>query len=76
MCWAAPTTELFIGGGEGAAPHLGFPPQGWRQPQMPSGGSQKGERGEAHLGWALGPICPRVCPPPLFPAPWALWGAH
>ena len=29
---AAPKPPLFIGGGEGAAPPLGFPPQGWRQP--------------------------------------------
>ena len=32
MYWAAPTPHVFIGGGEGAAPPLGFPPQGWRQP--------------------------------------------
>ena len=43
---------------------------------MPSGGGQKGERGEAHLGWALGPICPRVCPLPHFPAPWAPCGGR
>ena len=24
--------QVFIGEGEGAAPPLGFPPQGWRQP--------------------------------------------
>src|SRR3954471_3791400 len=26
--------------------------------------------------WALGPICPRVCPLLLSLAPWALGGAH
>ena len=76
MCWAAPTPQVFIGGGEGAAPPLGFPPQGWRQPQMPSGWRPEGERGEARLGWALGPICPRVCPLPLSPAPWAPCGGR
>ena len=34
----------------------------------------KGEERGAHLGWALGPICPRVCPLPLLEAPWALVG--
>ena len=74
MSWAAPTTQLFIGGGEGAAPPLGFPPQGRRQPQMPPGWRPEGEKGEAHPGWALRPICPRVCPPSLLEAPWALVG--
>ena len=67
MSLAAPKPPLFIGGGEGAAPPLGFPPQGWRQPQIPSRWLPEGERGEARLGWALGPICPRVCPLPHFP---------
>ena len=74
VCWAAPIPQVYIRGGEGAAPPLGFPPQGWRQPQMPSGRRTEGERGEARLGWALGPICPRVCPLPLLEAPWALVG--
>ena len=26
MCWAAPRPQLYIGGGDGAAPPLGFPP--------------------------------------------------
>ena len=38
MCWAAPRPQLYIGGGEGAAPPLGFPPQEVRQPRT-------------HLGW-------------------------
>ena len=67
MSLAAPKPPLFIGGGEGAAPPLGFPPQGWRQPPDPSGWRPEGERGEPRLGWALGPICPRVCPLPHFP---------
>ena len=73
-CYGQPYASLFIGEGEGAAPPLGSLPRGGGSPQMPSGGGQKGERGEAHLGCALGPICPRVCPLPHFPVPWALWG--
>ena len=42
-------------------------------PRSHLGGGQGGERG-AHLGWALGPICLRVCPLPLLEAPWALVG--
>ena len=71
-------TSNIYRGGRGLRPHLGFPPQGVR-PALDGawGGGQEGERGEARLGWALGPICPRVCPLPHFPAPWALWGgAH
>ena len=76
MCWAAPRPQVFIRGGEGAAPPLGFPPQGWRQPQMPSGWRPEGEKGEAHPGWALRPICPRVCPLPTLPTPWAPCGGR
>ena len=76
ISWATPRPQVFTGGGEGAAPPLGFPPQGWRQPLDGIWCGQKGERGEAHLGWALGPICPRVCPLPLSPAPWAPCGGR
>ena len=44
-------------------------PTSWLGGQVTQGGE-----GEAHLGWALGPICPRVCPLPLLEAPWALVG--
>ena len=49
-------------------------PRDGGSPQIPSGWRPEGERGEARLGWALGPICPRVCPLPLSPAPWAPCG--
>ena len=74
VCWAAPRPHVFIGGGEGAAPPLGFPPQGWRQPPDAIWWRPEGGRGEAHLGWALGPICPRVCPPPTLPCALGLVG--
>ena len=32
VCWAAPLPPLYIGGEGGLRPHLGFPPQGVRQP--------------------------------------------
>ena len=35
MCWAAPIPQVYIGEEEGLRPHLGFPPQGWRQPPDP-----------------------------------------
>ena len=35
MCWAAPIPQVYIGEEEGLRPHLGFPPQGWRQPPKP-----------------------------------------
>ena len=57
MCWAAPIPQVYIGEEEGLRPHLGFPPQGWRQPPDPIWVAAKGERRGAHLGWALGPIC-------------------
>ena len=66
MCLQPPIPQLYIGEREGAAPPLGFPPQGVRQPQIPSRVAAKGGEGEAHLGWALGPICPRVCPLPSW----------
>ena len=53
---------------------LAAAPRGGGSPQIPSGWRPQGEEGEAHLGWALGPICPRVCPLPLLEAPWALVG--
>ena len=49
MCWAAPRPQLFIREGEGAAPHLGFPPQGWRQPPDPIWVGARG--GEGRRGW-------------------------
>ena len=57
MCWAAPIPQVYIGEEEGLRPHLGFPPQGWRQPLDPIWVPAKGEKWGAHLGWALGPIC-------------------
>ena len=40
--------QVFIGEGEGAAPPLGFPPQGWRQPPDPIWvAARGGERGGA-----------------------------
>ena len=66
MCWAAPLPPLYIGGEGGAAPHLGFPPQGWRQPPDAIWvAARRGERGgapgvglRAHLllGFAPSPL--------------------
>ena len=73
MSWAAQTSSIYRGRG-GAAPPPRVPSLGVAAaPRSHLGGGQGGERG-AHLGWALGPICPRVCPLPLFLAPWALVG--
>ena len=76
-CVWQPQTSNIYRGGRGLRPHLGFPPQGVR-PALDGawGGGQEGERGEACLGWALGPICPRVCPLPLSLAPWVPCGGR
>ena len=44
MCGAAPIPQVYIGEEEGLRPHLGFPPQGWRQPPDPIWVAAKGER--------------------------------
>ena len=56
MCWQPQRPQLYIGEREGAAPPLGFPPQGVRQPQNPSRVAAKGGRGE-------------TCPPSKVEAP-------
>ena len=56
VCWAAPLPPLYIGEEGGLRPHLGFPPQGWRQPPNPSRVRPRGGEGGAPLGWALRPI--------------------
>ena len=68
VCYGQPLGLIYIGEGEGCAPFRVSHPQGVR-PALDGtwGGGQEGERGEARLGWALGPICPRVCPLPHFP---------
>ena len=74
-CYGQPHASIYIGEGEGCAPFRVSHPKGrrpasrWHLMQRP-----EGERGEAQGAWALGPICPRVCPLPLFPAPWAPCG--
>ena len=45
LCVEAPKPQVYIGEREGAAPPLGFPPQGVRQPQNPSRVAAKGGRG-------------------------------
>ena len=77
MCWAAPKPQVFIGGGEGAAPPLGFPPQGWRQPPDAIWvAARGGERGGAP-GVGLRAHLPLGLPPPTLPcALGPLWGAH
>ena len=64
--FAAPNTSSIYRGGRGRRPHLESPPPQGVRPALDGawGGGQEGERGEARLGWALGPICPRVCPLP------------
>ena len=66
MCLQPQRPQLYIGEREGALSPLGFPPQGVRQPQNPSRVATKGGERGVHLGWALGPICPRVCPFPSW----------
>ena len=75
VCMAAPKPQVYIGEREGAAPPLGFPPQGVR-PALDGtwGGGQEGERVEAPTRWALRPIWTRVCPLPLSHAPGPWWG--
>ena len=52
----SPRPQLYIGG-EGAAPPLGFPPQGVAaSPRSHLGGRPRGEERGAPLGWALRPI--------------------
>ena len=55
-CWASPRPQLYIGGWEGAAPPLEFPPQGVRQPQT-------------HLGWRPREGEGETCPPSKVEAP-------
>ena len=62
MCWQPPRPQAYIGGGEGAAPPLGFPPQGWRQPPNPSRVRPRGGEGgatrvglKAHLDLGFAP---------------------
>ena len=35
VCLQPQIPQVYIGEGEGLRPHLGFPPQGWRQPPKP-----------------------------------------
>ena len=53
MCLQPPIPQLYIGEREGAAPPLGFPPQGVRQPQNPSRVAAKWGEREAHQAWAF-----------------------
>ena len=73
--YGSPKPQLYIGGRGGCAPFRVSHPQGVR-PALDGkgGGGQEGEEREAQGAWALGPICPRVCPLPLLEAPWALVG--
>ena len=52
MCLQPPIPQLYIGEREGAAPPLGFPPQGVRQPQNPPRVAAKwgGEGGAPGMG--------------------------
>ena len=72
----SPKTSTIYRGRGGDAPPPRVPSLGVAAaPRSHLGGGQGGERG-AHLGWALGPICPRVCPLSLLEAPWALVGGR
>ena len=73
---AAPKPQLFIGGGEGLRPHLGFPPRGAASPRWELEGRPRGERGGRTTRWALGPSEPRVSPFSLLSLPWALVGGR
>ena len=68
---AAPKPQVYIGEREGAAPPLGFPPQGVRQPQNTSRVAAKGGRG-GNLPPKYGGGAPS--PNPRRLGPW--WGAH
>ena len=69
MCLQPPIPQLYIGEREGAAPPLGFPPQGVRQPQNPSRVAAKGGEG-GNLPPKLGGSTPS--PNPRRLGPW--WG--
>ena len=74
VSWAATKPPIYRGSG-GAAPAPRVPSLGVAvTPRSHLRWRPQGEEGEAHLGWALGPICPRVCPLRLLEAPWALVG--
>ena len=61
MCLQPQRPQLYIGEREGAAPPLGFPPQGVRQPQNPSRAAAR--RGDLPPKQGGGAPSPRVFNP-------------
>ena len=58
VCLGQPKPQVYIGGGEGLRPHLGFHPRGGGHPRSHLVGRPgEGER-KAHQAWALRPIRP------------------
>ena len=52
----SPKTPIYIGEGEGCAPHLGFPPQGVRPALDGAWGAAKGGRSASQVKWRPSPL--------------------
>ena len=52
----SPKPQIYIGEGEGCAPHLGFPPQGVRPALDGAWGAAKGGRSASQVKWRPSPL--------------------